>query len=378
MDINKEVIFDYVSATLPERLIGNQREQDKAYELRNVFKNFFKLHVCQIKELDYATNNFKYEFVFSDFITLRCGGPYNDSGFRTCQLELKGEGCREFERLRPDLKWKDFFYFLIGLDAKFKRVDTTIDDKSGKEIKMEDVFNKIKNGYYTSIFRSKPKYFGTLEDGLTINLGTRQSQVELCIYDKLHQQESLNKKCGFEYWTRYEMRFRGDKANAIIEELLENYQNDEIPIYGIDLSGFASKALYRILDLKEDNNYSLDDQRHTKTDPKWLAFLNESEKGELPKTTVRKSNLDSSYKYIMPKAKIHLLLWFFLSGCNEVAFEEKLYSDLYELAKDTSKNQLNKLNQFLLELGKNTLSEEEFNDGINKLLDIAMYKGLPF
>lgn len=133
MDINKEVIFDYVSATLPERLIGNQREQDKAYELRNVFKNFFKLHDCQIKELDYATNNFKYEFVFSDFITLRCGGPYNDSGFRTCQLELKGEGCREFERLRPDLKWKDFFYFLIGLDARFKRIDTTIDLTNKKD-----------------------------------------------------------------------------------------------------------------------------------------------------------------------------------------------------------------------------------------------------
>ena len=377
MDNNKRVIFDYISSTMPEVLIGNQREQDKAYEILSLFKKFLKLDDCQIKELDYATNNFKYQFELSDFIILRCGGPYNESGFRTCQFEMKGEGCREFERLRPDLKWKDLFYFLIGMDAKFKRVDATIDDLKGNEIKIEDVFNKIKKGFYTSIFKSKPKYFGTLEDGLTISLGTRQSQVELCIYDKLSQQRSLNKECNEDYWTRYEMRFRGDKANAVIEELLDNYEDDTKEIYGLDLASFASKSLYRILDIKEDNNYSLDDQRHVATDLRWNKFLNESEKGILPKTTERRSNLDSSYKYIMPKAKIHLLLWFFLSKCNSEIFEEKLYADLYELAKNTSKAQFNKLNQFLLELGKTKLSKEEYDEGINKLLDISIDKGLP-
>ncbi len=378
MDINKEVIFDYVSATLPERLIGNQREQDKAYELRNVFKNFFKLHDCQIKELDYATNNFKYEFVFSDFITLRCGGPYNDSGFRTCQLELKGEGCREFERLRPDLKWKDFFYFLIGLDARFKRIDTTIDDKSGKEIKMEDVFNKIKNGYYTSIFRSKPKYFGTLGDGLTINLGTRQSQVELCIYDKLHQQQSLNKKCEYEYWTRYEMRFRQAKADSVVLDLLDNYQDDEDKVYGINLKAFATKALYAMLDIKEKLR---DDKAHLcreATDSKWLKFLETSEKGILPKAQARKSNSETSYNFIMPKAKIILLLWFVEAKCNKKLFEERLYHELFTLLSDTSRMQLKRFNQFMVERKLPTYTDESFNDLLKEISKIIEEGELPF
>jgi len=378
MNENKKIIIDYLSGTFPFDLIGDENERVKVLDYVEAFREFLNIDSCLIEECSYALNNFRYQYIFSDFIILRLAGPVNEFGMRTCQIELKGEGCREFERLRPDYKWYDLFKFLLLLGTTFKRIDVTIDDFTGSEIKMEDVFNKIKNNNYTSVFRSEPKYHGMIDTGLTIDMGSRKSSIELCIYDKYQQQLSLNKPVDSNYWCRYEMRFRGDKANAVVRDLFKNYKDENIPIYGIDLKYYAIKSLYAILDLKVDNNYDKGHQSTLETDPRWLTFLEDTEKGVLPKAEARISTTESRFNYIMPKAKMILLEWLIESNFNSDIFLERILNEELDLLKETNKNQLNRLNQYFIEKNKPKINFEQFDELITNIDRMLDERSLPF
>lgn len=375
---NKKIIIDYLSGTFPFDLVGDENERVKVMQYVEAFREFFNIDECQIEECSYALNNFRYQYIFSDFITLRLAGPVNEYGMRTCQVELKGEGCREFERLRPEYTWHNLFEFLLLFGTNFKRIDVTIDDFTGNEIKMIDVFNKIKKGYYTSIFKSEPKYHGMIDTGLTIDMGSRKSAIELCIYDKLIQQKNQNKNVDTEYWCRYEMRFRGDKASAVVHDLFTNYKNEEISIYGIDLKSFAIKSLYAILDLKIDNNANKDHQKKKDTDPKWLNFLENTEKGILPKAVTRPSYNESRYNYIMPKAKMIILQWLIECNFNRDKFIERILNEEIELLKTTTRSQLNRLNQYFIEKKKPKINFEQFDILVSKIDGMLDEGSLPF
>jgi len=375
---NKRIIIDYLSLTFPLDLSGDENERIKAITLVDIFKDFFKLDECQIEECNYSVNNYRYQYIFSNYIYLRIAGPQNDFGDKTCQLELRGEGCREFERLLPNVTWYDFIMFLLNFSPTFKRIDVTIDDLSGEEMKLDYLFNKIKNGYYTSVFKSEPKYYGMLDQGLTINLGSRKSMIELCIYDKLFQQKSLGKQVDSNYWTRYEMRFRQDKANSVILSLLDNYKKEDMPVYGMDLKMFATKALYRILDIKVDNNSDRGHQSENETDPKWNAFLETTEKGILPKADARISTSETRYNYIMPKAKMIFLEWLIDVDFNLDVFMERFFNQLLDLLKNTSRSQLTRLNQILLEKKKETITQSKFDEMLIKLATLIDERSLPF
>lgn len=374
----KTIIFDYISFTFPMDLIEEQNERVRVMEYIEGFRQFFKIDDSQIQESSHALNNYRYQYILSDYITIRLAGPVDSYGCKTCQVELRGEGCREFERLRPDLTWKDFFMFMYGFTPDYKRIDVTVDDKSGKEIKLVDVFNKLRNGLYTSVFKSEPKYHGMIETGLTIDLGSRNSMLELCIYDKLKEQQSQGKKPEEEYWTRYEMRFRGDKANAVVLDLIKNYQNKDIPVYGIDLKTFAVKSLYSILDLKVNNDKPRDQQKKKETDPKWKAFLEDAEKGILPKANPRISTNETRFNYIMPKAKMILLQWLMECNFNVDLFIQKLLIEELNLLKNTTRSQLNRFNQYLIENGKTKMDFDGFNKLLVKIDDIIEERSLPF
>ena len=286
---NKEVLIDYLSATAGMFSMEGKDERLIVKDLKEIMAEYFKVEIFEIEECKYATNNFKYQYEIAGCITLRFGGPINDFGEPTWQVEMKGEGCREFERRRPDQTWRDFFIFLIGLNMRFKRLDVTSDDKEGKEINIVDLYEKSRKRQYVSIFKAKPTYHGVPEDGVTIDFGSRTSMTELCIYDKKKQQENMGNHVDTDYWARYELRFRQQKAEAVVLDLLKNYENKDIPIYGFDLQAFAAKALYAAIDFKEDNNYDEHDQSKVNTDPRWKAFVGDIERGKLPSPELRKS-----------------------------------------------------------------------------------------
>ena len=96
-----------------------------------------------------------------------------------------------------------------------------------------------KRGFYTSVFTTKPKPIGTIEDGLTIQFGSNNSETELVVYDKLLEQRRRNKISDKDYWVRYEMRFRGDKAERVIYQLCRDCLNEEDELYGLNSKKFA-------------------------------------------------------------------------------------------------------------------------------------------
>lgn len=375
---NKRIIIDYLSLTFPMDLEGDENERIKATTLVEIFREYFRLEDCQVEESGYSVNNYRYQYKFSDFIYLRIAGPQNDFGEKTCQLELRGEGCREFERLLPDVTWYDFIMFLLTFTPTFKRIDVTIDDLSGEEMKLDYLFHKVKNKEFTSVFKSEPKYYGMLDQGLTINMGSRKSMIELCIYDKLFQQKSLGKPVDTDYWCRYEMRFRQAKANSVILELLDHYVNKDIPVYGLDLKSFATKTLYGILDVKETNNSNRAHQNEVSTDSIWKKFLETSEKGILPKATPRISTSETRYNYIMPKAKMIFLEWMIDCDFDLDVFYERFLTEELKLLKDTSRSQLSRLNQILIAKNKPTVNKDSFNEILLKLDRAIEERSLPF
>ena len=80
----------------------------------------------------------------------------------------------------------------------------------------------------------------------------------------------------------------------------------------------------------------------------------------------------------MPKAKIILLLWFVEAKCNKKLFEERLYHELFTLLSDTSRMQLKRFNQFMVERKLPTYTDESFNDLLKEISKIIEEGELPF
>ena len=278
---NIEVKIDYFSATFPLNVDDSDSLLFAVHETVRLIALYLNIKDEEIFLQKYSTNNYNYQYMLGEYIILRLDGPMNAYYQRTCHLELKGDACRDFETRNKDKTWINFLLFMKQLNARFKRIDIAIDDFKGDVINLPWIMKKVDNHLYTSVFRSNSKPIGRLEDGLTLQFGSNDSDVELVIYDKKKERIKRKKSDSHIYWLRYEMRFRNNNAAKIAYMLASMYAKDEIPLYGTKLQKFAFEQLYRIIDFKVDNNYSQHNQRLADTDPKWLEFLHNVEKGEL-------------------------------------------------------------------------------------------------
>jgi hypothetical protein len=380
MTEDKRTIPDYVSVTFPLVVSMSEDEQERSIQTYRVTRDFFGLKDCQCRSEAYASNNFKYQYTLSEFITLRCDGPVNSDGERTCQLEMKGEGCREFERLAQirGITWLDLFNFLIGMNATFKRFDLANDDKSGLEMNQNYFYKKLKKGEYTSVFKSPAKFYGFDENTFNIELGGRRSSTQLVVYDKRLEQLQKHNQCDESYWTRYELRFRGAKADAMVLELCKNYRNPDDLVNGLDLNKFARTQLLNTLDIKDSNGFNDAHKCLAPTDPKWLAFLDNIEKGEPVKVEQRETNYESRRAYAMPKAAGVIATWFMMKNKDMDLFMHDFFKEMYALLTKFTDKQKKRLNENLLENGIEPLSEEGFDNLRLAFYEKALDMELPF
>ena len=159
-----------------------------------------------------------------------------------------------------------------------------------------------------------------------------------------------------------------------------NYENKDVPIYGLNLQEYATKALYATIDFKEDNNYDEHDQSKVPTDPQWKSFVGEIERGKLPAPDLKKSTYESAYRYIMPKAKNILLTWLVQCNYDKNLFLLKIITELERLVLDLSIKQSQRINQYLSEtmLDFKPLTNEDFDIMRGKLYEIDEDLSLPF
>lgn len=365
-----EVKFDYVSATFPLLVMGNDNERQIADEVLIMIANYLNVEGFEIFREDYSTNRYRYQYTLADHFILRLHGPVNSLGFHTCHLELKGEGCREFERRCPEKSWYDLFIYIATLNGSFKRLDIALDDFSGESITLSYILKKVLKKQYTSKFLSLAKPIGTIEEGLTLQFGSNKSPVELVMYDKLKEQLSRNKLVEHEYWTRYELRFRNDKAHSVVEQILDLEDMS-------DLSKFTYSHLYRVLDLKQKNNYNTRNQDKANTDKKWLKFLNNVEKATISSTPKVNSTFEVYLNFILPKVVLYLLITF-LCAREDV---ELFTTTLFEMLKNNmnlNKHQFYRLNKHLNELHLNVLTDVELEELKSRIFSIAIDRSLPF
>lgn len=162
-------------------------------------------------------------------------------------IELKGQGCREFELLLEERKesWTDFFYSLyeddifgknFSVDTKITRIDIALDEMVTDLEANYDLYElkeKYEQGLVDTTFRNFDYQGGfTVKDGkrmdkgLSLYFGSRQSPLYFNFYQKDYEVakekeisvEMAREKYGVK--NRYEVRLADEKAFLFVEYLL--------------------------------------------------------------------------------------------------------------------------------------------------------------
>ena len=370
-----EIKIDYFSATFPLDCDADDSIMFKVHEMVKLMAQYLNVKNFEIVKSKYAQNNFNYQYVLGEYIILRLDGPMNDCYQRTCHLELKGEGCRDFEARNPKKTWSNFLLFMVQLNARFKRIDIALDDFEGNEVTLGWLYEKVSKKRYTSVFRSPVSPHGTLDSGLTLQFGSNDSPIELVIYDKLQERKKRKKECDKTFWVRYEMRFRNELAERIAHQLISNLKGED---YESKFTKFTFEQLYRIIDIKEENNYSIQNQKKAKTDPKWKAFLDNVEKGILPKVEDTLPKTFNQYmKAAIPYVSMFLLLKYLEVDQVQELFEIEIYKFMKEQMK-FSKQRFQRLNIYLNQLNIQTIDDFMMAELKEEFAGIISDRELPF
>ena len=373
-----EMKIDYFSATFPLDCDADDSVLFKVHEMVKLMAQYLNIKNFEIVKTKYAQNNFNYQYILGEHIILRLDGPLNDCYQKTCHLEMKGEGCRDFEARNPDKSWINFLLFMVQLNARFKRIDIAIDDFEGEDVTIGWLWEKIQKKHYISVFRSNAVMHGSIENGLTIQFGSNESPVELVIYDKKAEQKKRKKECDKSYWVRYEMRFRNDSAERIIYQLTSTFNSLNNETFESDFTKFTYEQLYRIIDIKEDNNYSTSNQKRVKTDIRWLGFLTNVEKGILPKLNDELPKTFEAYmKAASPYISMFLILKYIGVDCEPNLFEIEIYKFMKDQMK-FSRQRFQRLNIYLNQMNFKTVDDVMLAELKNEFVGIISDKELPF
>ena len=325
--------FDYLSYTFEYHSFDTELELEANNNIISCFKELLKLSNEEIIPEKYGKGRFEYMYHLAPGIDLKLKGPINKEGYHICQLEIKGEGCREIER--RGISWYEFLSKMFcWFNAKCTRNDLAIDDKEGNIIKFDEVKEKLDNHQFTTTFKNKEyEIHGGVKKGYSLQFGSRESTQMLVVYEKNKEQLAKGIDCPYEYWTRFEMRFFHEKADRVIMDILNAYdgkinypEKREVEKGEAGFNAYVTGLLYQLLDIKEKNNYSLENQYKAKTDSRWTEFLDNVSKVAISKIEPPKPKWPRYEKYILQTLPMYLLVKY---------LKNKNY---YQLAKENFKS----------------------------------------
>lgn len=215
-----EMLFDYVRIRFP------------TLNVKHIVQDVLKLKLSYMLHEDYGFYSYAEHYSLSDIFVLV--SPELEKGVL---LELKGRGCRQFESylLAQERSWYEFFMDCLVEGGVMKRLDLAINDKAGI-LNIPNLTEKCQREECISVFRSFKSYrSGELvrrEEkecmGNTLYIGSLQSEVYFCIYEKNYEQYKKNnipieeaevKNC-------FEIRLKNERAYHALHDLLY-YDNPE-------------------------------------------------------------------------------------------------------------------------------------------------------
>ena len=361
------VCIDYFNFNLP---LDFNKDKAKVNEVIDILKlNNYEYDEIVSKSKS-GTSRITYKYSTSTAIY------FNDSksnGDDLTRIELKGEGCREFERRNGN--WYDLAYYVLINGGWLTRLDLAIDDFRGK-ITTKFLDYKIQNCEYVSKFKvvnpdGTKNCVDYSDNGWGYLFGGNYSAIKLRLYDKLIERQSKGIFVDVNNWIRYEIRFMYDMAKSVLVPLIENLANINVFALGV----LKELIEFKVPSVTDSNKYRWSIWN------KWDEFLKDIEKIKVVNQFKYETSLEKSRKWFtrsatkimmsnklsMPKEEYH-----YYELRNELIGLEKITpSVLYTLNEERLKNNLPKLNmndiqKRIIDL-KNELSEadlslEEIND----------------
>ena len=220
-DTPLEMLFDYVRIRFPTT------------DVKHIVEDVLRLKLPYFIHEDYGFYSYTEHYYLGDIFVLV--SPELEKGVL---LELKGRGCRQFESylLAQERSWYEFFMDVLMEDGVMKRLDLAINDKTGI-LNIPHLTEKCRNEECISVFRSFKSYrSGELvrrEEkecmGNTLYIGSLQSEVYFCIYEKDYEQYV---KLGTpleeaDIINRFEIRLRNERAYYAVRDLLTYYDAEQ-------------------------------------------------------------------------------------------------------------------------------------------------------
>lgn len=215
-----EMLFDYVRIRFP------------TIDVQQVVEEILRLKIPYFLHEDYGFYSYGEHYVLGDIFVL-----VSHEIKKGVLLELKGRGCRQFESylLAQKRSWYEFFMDALVAGGVMKRLDLAINDKTGI-LNIPNLTEKCRQEECISVFRSFKSYrSGELvrKDekecmGNTLYIGSLQSEVYFCIYEKDYEQFKKNNIPieDADVKNRFEIRLKNERAYYAITDLLV-YGNPE-------------------------------------------------------------------------------------------------------------------------------------------------------
>ena len=366
-----KLVFDYFACTFPLKVQEDELELLIIEELVKYISSYMDFDLSEIIKDEFATGRFKYQYTVGNSITIRLAGPELLSGYKSCQIELRGQGCREFEN-RSSKTWIDLFnFFVIQLQGNPTRLDIAIDDYEGKHTNIQKIKETLDKGNYTTSFRIKEyTLIGSEKKGWSLQFGSHKSTQMLVIYDKLKEQLSKGNEVNQDFWTRYEMRFMKEKAYNVVLNIIEHDM--------AGLSNYIYGLLYAMLDLKKDNTWGEENICHVDTVDYWKDFLNHVEKSQIVKYKVSVKNLEVYKQWVLPIASSYFLIMFLHNGQDFQLTYTSILSDLLDYYDKYDKNKVRKVNQYQKEVGQKLITMKDIVDIKEAITNYISMNSLPF
>jgi phage replication initiation protein len=273
-------------------------------------------------------------------------------------FEFSGQGCRILEQ---EKNWMDWFKILDNMNVRYSRLDIALDDFIGL-LDFDVMEEKIKKGEVISLSRTRNidssldfKKAEKLDNngnskGKTIYFGNRQSLMMIRFYDKKKEQEEKKLFCSYDFWQRYEIVLKREKATDFINKLKT----------GVDFAELYLKVLaglIRFVDRGSDKN-----KARWKTSEFWNTFIKNSEGVKLKSKNLDPS-LDKTIKWIDESVLTSLQLLSEVAKLGNLDFLEILKTSR---AREKSDRQKSMLNEF------NLLNEEQKQEIFNKIKELAV------
>lgn len=247
---------------------------------------------------------------FDNIKILKPTGKMQYNGF---QILMSGSGCRNYENFLVINKetWFDFFARVCQYHVNFPRIDLAIDDHK-PYLNIPELIRLTKQGLISSQLRNySENASGELSEsipvhkGNTLYLGSSNSDFRIVFYEKGYEQAEKFGKELDPNWNRYELRFRQERANKVVQELIARRDVAEIA-----MSVLNGKIRF----LEQPENKSTSRKRLYPTYPPWELFMQDIEKIKLT---------------IQPQKKTLNSIWNWLES--SVAPSLKLFSEIGEL-----------------------------------------------